>query len=59
MRWTIISIAAAIALILLGFYVTSGDNMNVAQKACYWLVVTAYVSAESFHFLTWVRTHDL
>ena len=59
MRWTLISIAAAIALIMLGFYVVGPDNMDVAQKTVYWFCVVAFLSAQALHFASWVRKHDL
>ena len=59
MRWTVISIAAAIALIVIGFYVVGPDNMNIAEKTAYWFCVVAFVNAQAFHFLSWVRKHDL
>lgn len=59
MRWALISIAAAIAFIMLGFYVVGPDNMNIAEKAAYWLCVVAFLTGQGFHFLDWVRKHDL
>jgi len=59
MRWTLISLAAAIALIMLGFFVAGSDNMNISQKTVYWLCVVAFLTAQGFHFLSWVRKHDL
>ena len=59
MRWTVISIAAMIILMGLGFYIVAPDNLNIAQKTCYWLVVTAFVTAQCFHGLSWLRNHDL
>lgn len=59
MRWALISIAAAIAFIMLGFYVVGPDNMNIVEKTTYWLCVVAFFSAQGLHFLTWVRKHDL
>ena len=59
MRWALISIAAVVALIMLGFYVVGPDNMNIAEKTTYWLCVVAFLTAQGFHFLAWVRKHDL
>lgn len=59
MRWTVISIAATIVLIVLGFYVVGPDNLNIAQKTIYWLCVVAFLTGQGMHFLKWVRNHDL
>ena len=59
MRWTLISIAATIALIMLGFYVVGADNMNIAEKTIYWFCVVTFLSAQGLHFMSWVRKHDL
>ena len=59
MRWTVLSIVTAIVLIVAGFFVVGGDNLNIAEKATYWLCVFGFVTAESLHLLKWVREHDL
>ena len=59
MRWTLVSVAAAIALIMLGFYVVGPDNMNIVEKTTYWFCVVAFLTAQGFHFLDWVRKHNL
>lgn len=59
MRWALLSIGAAVALIMLGFFVVAPDNMNISEKTVYWLCVVAFLTAQGFHFLSWVRKHDL
>lgn len=59
MRWTLLSIASAIVLIMLGFFVIGADNMNVVAKAIYWFCVVGFLSAQSLHLMSWVRRHDL
>lgn len=59
MRWALLSFAAAVALIMLGFFAVGADNMNISEKAVYWLCVVAFLIAQGFHFLSWVRKHDL
>ena len=59
MRWTIISIAVAIVLIVLGFWVWGSDNENIVQKAVYWFSVTGFLMAQGIHFMVHVRKHDL
>lgn len=59
MRWTIISIVVAIALIIAGFWVTGPENMNIAQKAIYWFCVVGFLMSQGIHALVWLRRHDL
>ena len=59
MRWTLISIFAAIALIVLGFYAVGADNMNISEKATYWFCVVAFLTAQGFRLIEWVHEHDL
>ena len=59
MRWALLSVAAAIALIMLGFFVIGGDNLNIAEKTTYWFCVVAFLTAQGFHLLNWVRRNNL
>jgi hypothetical protein len=59
MRWTLISIAVAIALIVFGIYITGPENMNIAQKCTYWFVVVGFLVSQAVHAMSWMRKHDL
>ena len=59
MRWTLISIAVAIALIVFGVYITGPENMNITQKAIYWFCVVGFLMSQGVHALVWLREHDL
>jgi len=59
MRWTIVSIAFALALIAFGIYITGPENLNVTQKAIYWFCVAGFLTAQAVHFFVWVRRKDL
>ena len=59
MRWNILSIAVAIALIVCGIFVTGGDNLNIAEKAIFWFCVVGFIMAQAVHLLVWVRKRDL
>ena len=59
MRWTVMSIITAILLIVGGFIVTGGDNMNISAKVVFWLCAFAFVTVESIHLMGWLREHDL
>lgn len=59
MRWTVTSIFVAIALIVIGFFVWGGDNMDISEKCTYWLVVVGFLFAEGFRALEWLHDHDL
>lgn len=59
MRWTLISIAVAIVLIVFGIYITGPENMNITQKAIYWFCVVGFLMSQGFHALSWLRKHDL
>ena len=59
MRWTLISIAVAIVLVIFGIYITGGENMNIVQKAVYWFCVLGFLIAQGVHALVMVRKHNL
>ena len=59
MRWTLISIAVAVVLVIFGIYVTGGENMNIVQKAIYWFCVLGFVITQGVHLLVKVRKHNL
>lgn len=50
MRWVLLSTAAAVALIMLGFVVVGPDNLNIAEKTIYWLCVVAFLMAQGSIF---------
>ena len=59
MRWTIMSVVVAIALLFFGFFATGGDNMDIAEKAIFWFCAVGFLMAQGVHLLVWVRKHDL
>ena len=59
MRWIVLSVLVALVLSLFGLWVSDPLAGNVAPKAIYWLIVTAFLSIEAARFFRWVHDRDL
>jgi len=59
MRWTLISAAVALVLVIFGIYVTGPENTNIVQKAIYWFVVVGFLTTQGVHLLVKIRKHNL